>query len=496
MLVLEKDTRRAKVKIELDLGEIPAPIASIKCSHKDLCFPTFGGVFVNPTTRLALLGDCLSDCPDGKETYLWTLSQKKIEHVKIVDTFCDGSTAAKTTTTPGSTTTAVTTTITTTTAPKVIATYKSMLISEVGSSTLTAVSLVPDNSTAPILLSKTSGSKRRKRQATTAVTTPAPNAIKTTQLPPGCRYVFGDGSKDARDDKELSIVQPFFPNQNSKLKEFDLKLEVTQISQVTYKGKTRSKKAVGLSSLTIKINDPPENGTCTIQIEKPGADGKPKLVPAKTGRALLDEFYILCEKWVDPNAHSVNKFIFKTIKTTDKGTEMSVLYSGPLPDAKVVLPLGTFELMAEIHEEAGAYTKFQINPRFPTYLPDEADYKAVDLTAMLKRFAEVGDQARVSQILQADASIRAAACWFDMECSLSQKGITETDPEKMDDAQKEEYNSLIRTVTKTNTEAIKSAKDNLQFENVDQLEQGASTLYSITVSSKPVLKLSTFKVNS
>ena len=64
---------------------------------------------------------------------------------------------------------------------------------------------------------------------------------------------------------------------------------------------------------------------------------------------------------------------------------------------------------------------------------------------------------------------------------LLQQGITEDDPEKMDEAQKEEYNSLIRTVTKTNTEAIKSAKENLQFENVDQLEQGASTLYSITV---------------
>ena len=97
-----------------------------------------------------------------------------------------------------------------------------------------------------------------------------------------------------------------------------------------------------------------------------------------------------------------------------------MLYSGPLPDAKVVLPLGTFELMAEVHEEAGAYTKHQIEARFPTYLPDEKDYKAVDLTAMLKRYSEVGDQARVSQILQADASIRAAACWFDLKCSLSQ----------------------------------------------------------------------------
>ena len=37
---------------------------------------------------------------------------------------------------------------------------------------------------------------------------------------------------------------------------------------------------------------------------------------------------------------------FTAVKVTDKGTEMSVLYSGPLPDAKVVLPLGTFELLA------------------------------------------------------------------------------------------------------------------------------------------------------
>ena len=38
-------------KIELDLGEIPAPIAEIKCVNDELCFPKFGGVFVNPTSR-------------------------------------------------------------------------------------------------------------------------------------------------------------------------------------------------------------------------------------------------------------------------------------------------------------------------------------------------------------------------------------------------------------------------------------------------------------
>ena len=82
-----------------------------------------------------------------------------------------------------------------------------------------------------------------------------------------------------------------------------------------------------------------------------------------------------------------------------------MLYSGPLPEAKVVLPMGEFHLIAEIHEEAGAYAEFDIDTRFPTYLPDQQDYEKVDIRAMLAKYAEIGDQARVSQILQADVII-------------------------------------------------------------------------------------------
>ena len=73
MLVLGKDTRRQKVKIELEINSVPSPVAQIKCSHPDLCFPTFGGVFVNPTSRLAVKGACLEEC-DGTETYEWYLN--------------------------------------------------------------------------------------------------------------------------------------------------------------------------------------------------------------------------------------------------------------------------------------------------------------------------------------------------------------------------------------------------------------------------------------
>jgi hypothetical protein len=77
MLVLSKDTRQSKAKIELDLGSIPAPVAQIECASAGLCFPAFGGVWVNPTSRLALKGDCVSVC-DGTLSYYWEVYEEPI----------------------------------------------------------------------------------------------------------------------------------------------------------------------------------------------------------------------------------------------------------------------------------------------------------------------------------------------------------------------------------------------------------------------------------
>lgn len=90
MLVLSKDTRQAKVKIELDLGSIPAPISQIECASEGLCFPAFGGVWVNPTSRLALKGGCTSVC-DGTLAYYWTLYEEpeSSSNLNFVRRFCN-----------------------------------------------------------------------------------------------------------------------------------------------------------------------------------------------------------------------------------------------------------------------------------------------------------------------------------------------------------------------------------------------------------------------
>ena len=50
-LIVSKDTRKGMVKMDIDLGVLPVPLLEIDCAAPGLCFPTFGGIFVNPTSR-------------------------------------------------------------------------------------------------------------------------------------------------------------------------------------------------------------------------------------------------------------------------------------------------------------------------------------------------------------------------------------------------------------------------------------------------------------
>jgi hypothetical protein len=132
------------------------------------------------------------------------------------------------------------------------------------------------------------------------------------RLADGCKYVFADGTRDARDTKELSIQQKFFELQTSGIKEFVLKLNITK---KVWDGRKWDYSS-GTAYLNIVINDPPENGTCTIKLPALDAEGKEVLVPAHTGRSMLDEFTIQCGDWKDPNDHTITKYIFKVIQMT------------------------------------------------------------------------------------------------------------------------------------------------------------------------------------
>lgn len=66
-------------KLEIEIGEVPGPIFTISCISESLCFPGSDAVYVNPTSRLALVGKCTQWCEDGELTYEWSLMSSEFD---------------------------------------------------------------------------------------------------------------------------------------------------------------------------------------------------------------------------------------------------------------------------------------------------------------------------------------------------------------------------------------------------------------------------------
>ena len=70
-LILSKDTRKAIITLEIDVGSIPAPAVQVECLDDErMCYPYYHSLFVNPTKRMAVLGGCVDEC-EGTLEYWW-----------------------------------------------------------------------------------------------------------------------------------------------------------------------------------------------------------------------------------------------------------------------------------------------------------------------------------------------------------------------------------------------------------------------------------------
>lgn len=77
--------------------------------------------------------------------------------------------------------------------------------------------------------------------------------------------------------------------------------------------------------------------------------------------------------------------IVVVVETSANGEKLTTtMYSGPVREATVVFPVGEFHLFAEIHEEAQAFTVFDIDTRFSTIMPTQAEYETIDVDKLVK----------------------------------------------------------------------------------------------------------------
>ena len=167
--------------------------------------------------------------------------------------------------------------------------------------------------------------------------------------------------------------------------------------------------------------------------------------------------------------------LYAVVEVTPRGNETRLLYAGPLDSSKAVFGVGKFHLFAEIWDEAGAFATFDIDTAFTTILPSQEQYEAYDIAADVKKFKDTGDAGRIAMILQADASCRSRASWMSLGDLAGDKTRDE-----MTLVEAEEYDTLMRDLTNANTQLINDAADNLEFNSIEQLDQGAGTLYGIT----------------
>ena len=84
--------------------------------------------------------------------------------------------------------------------------------------------------------------------------------------------------------------------------------------------------------------------------------------------------------------------------------ETSMLAAGPLKSVIAHLPLGSYEVLAEVYEEAGAFTTYQIKPNLDLLMPDKIDYDEFMVKNKIEQAKLLGDKNMVNQLLMADVS--------------------------------------------------------------------------------------------
>ncbi len=89
----------------------------------------------------------------------------------------------------------------------------------------------------------------------------------------------------------------------------------------------------------------------------------------------------------------------------DGNLQTSLLASGPLKSIIAHLPLGSYEVFAEIYEEAGAFTTYQIKPQLDLLLPDQVDYDAFMVENKIETAKTLGNKNLVNQLLAADVTL-------------------------------------------------------------------------------------------
>ena len=98
-----------------------------------------------------------------------------------------------------------------------------------------------------------------------------------------------------------------------------------------------------------------------------------------------------------------NVSFFCLVLSQSDGTSL-ILSSGPLIEVEAMLPLGSFSVIAQVYDEAGAFSDYTIKQNFAVLIPDQGEYEDFYFDAKVADAKGNGDVNQVGLLLNADVS--------------------------------------------------------------------------------------------
>ncbi|XP_063604126.1 uncharacterized protein LOC134779789 [Penaeus indicus] len=276
--------------------------------------------------------------------------------------------------------------------------------------------------------------------------------------------------------------------------EFHIKMNVVRVMD----------SEVGVGTMFLLINTPPEGGTCTLT-PPPNrvliVDETTPIDPEtgfllRHGRTLTEDFYCECKDFYDQQKDKIAKYSF-FLKNNEWGYIKNLKFGIDNKD-KFVFPLGNWTFWVTIEDEFGAARNYFI-AGFSTSLPSRLEYEAWTDKKEILRASGEGDQARLNQLLQARTSIKGFVLedepWETTtttpEPTYAPDEFFETttmDPEELARIRAEQEAKLNEELTESAQE-INSMMTQLEMINTDTLSdctQLFSTVSSIVGDGKTV----------
>ena len=156
---------------------------------------------------------------------------------------------------------------------------------------------------------------------------------------------------------------------------------------------TNSFGTVGQTVLYLYLNKLPFGGSCTVS--------------PTYGISMLDDFFLSCENWSDPENAGIAYYLVSSKSNGQEASLARVSYFDPKEPLKLSLATGVHDIMVTIEDDWGGQTLFTLPDQVVVDPIDAGDFDSFMKSGKLDELVGSGDKGAMLMVLQAQAQVLA-----------------------------------------------------------------------------------------